>query len=131
MMPGAKGLNPHELAHMWEKDFLPRHDMRIEGRIVRVHSTKQSVGIKKSPELQIPGTFFKVVRPAAHLFALFLWLLRSGIPCVDLSLLLIDDCFVIRVREEGSVMLTLSSGVRCADCLCTVRIVDNDGRTLL
>ena len=72
-----------------------------------------------------------MVRHAAHLFVLFLWLLCSGIPCVDLSLLLIDDCFVIRVREEGSVMLPLSSGVRCADCLCTVRIVDNDGRTLL
>ena len=79
---------------------------------MRVHSTKQSVGIKKSPELQIPGTFFKVVRRRAHLFVLFLWLLCSGISRVDLSLLLIDDCFVIRVREEGSVMLTLSSGVR-------------------
>ena len=95
-----------------------------------MHRTKQSVGIKKSPESEVPGTFL-VVRHAAHLFVLFLWLLCSGIPCVDLSLLLIDDCFVIRVREEGSVMLTLSSGVRCADCLCTVRIVDDDGRTLL
>ena len=30
MMPGSKGLNPHELAHMWEKDFLTRPDMSIK-----------------------------------------------------------------------------------------------------
>ena len=29
-MPGSKGLNPHELAHMWEKDFLTRPDMSIK-----------------------------------------------------------------------------------------------------
>lgn len=57
MMPGYKSLNPHELAHRWVKDFEPRpdmsikvkrklRDMRIAGRIVRVRSTKQSVGIK-------------------------------------------------------------------------------------
>ena len=62
---------------------------------------------------------------------LFCRLLRSGIPCVDLSLLLIDHGFIIRVREEGSVMLTLASGVRCADRLCAVRIVDNDSGALL
>ena len=56
-MPGAKGLSPHELAHEWVKDLMTRpdmsikvgflsHDMRIAGRIVRVRSTKQSVGIK-------------------------------------------------------------------------------------
>ena len=37
MMPGSKGMNPHELAHKWMKD--------IE-RIVGVHSTEQSIGIK-------------------------------------------------------------------------------------
>ena len=57
MMPGSKGLSPHELAHMWVKDLRTRpdmsikmgrkhHDMRIAGRIVGVRSTKQSVGIK-------------------------------------------------------------------------------------
>jgi hypothetical protein len=46
MMPGSKGLSPHELAHKWVKDLMTRHDMRIEGRVVRVHSTEQSVGIK-------------------------------------------------------------------------------------
>ena len=57
MMPGAKGLNPHELAHKWVKDLETRpdmsikvgcqsHDMRISGRIVGVRSTEQSVGIK-------------------------------------------------------------------------------------
>lgn len=30
MMPGAKSLNPHELAHMWMKDLLPRPDMSIK-----------------------------------------------------------------------------------------------------
>ena len=95
-----------------------------------MHSTKQSVGIKKSPESEVPGTFL-VVRHAAHLFVLFLWLLCSGIPCVDLSLLLIDDCFVIRVRKEGCIMFTLTSGVRCADRLCAVGIVDNDSGALL
>ena len=57
MMPGSKGLNPHELAHKWVKDLETRpdmsikvgcqsHDMRISGRIVGVRSTEQSVGIK-------------------------------------------------------------------------------------
>ena len=56
MMPGAKSLNPHELAHKWMKDLEPRpnmsikvgwqsHDMRMIGRIVGVQSTKQSAGI--------------------------------------------------------------------------------------
>ena len=47
MMPGSKGLNPHELAHRWVKDLgtRPDHDMRILGRIVGVRSTEQSVGI--------------------------------------------------------------------------------------
>ena len=56
MMPGAKGLSPHELAHKWVKDLGTRpdmsikvgcisHDMRISGRIVRVRSTEQSAGI--------------------------------------------------------------------------------------
>ena len=54
MMPGSKGLNPHELAHRWVKDLGGRpdmsikvgcisHDMRIFGRIVGVRSTEQSV----------------------------------------------------------------------------------------
>ena len=46
MMPGAKGLKPHELAHKWLKDLGTRHDMRILGRIVGVQSTEQSAGIK-------------------------------------------------------------------------------------
>ena len=56
MMPGSKGLNPHELAHRWVKDLgtgpdmsikvgCISHDMRILDRIVRVRSTEQSVGI--------------------------------------------------------------------------------------
>ena len=56
-MPGSKGLSPHELAHRWVKDLETHpdmsikakrqlHDMRISGRIVRVRSTKQSVGIQ-------------------------------------------------------------------------------------
>ena len=56
MMPGSKGLSPHELAHRWVKDLRARpdmsikvgrkhQDMRIAGRIVGVRSTKQSVGI--------------------------------------------------------------------------------------
>ena len=59
MIPGAKGLNPHELAHRWVKDLGIRpnmrikvgrmpHDIRIWGRIVGVRSTKQSVGIIES-----------------------------------------------------------------------------------
>ena len=58
-MPGSKGLSPHELAHKWVKDLGTRpdmsikvgcisHDMRISGRIVRVRSTEQSVGIVAS-----------------------------------------------------------------------------------
>lgn len=71
MMPGSKGLNPHELAHRWMKDLGTRpdmeqniqwmfvllrpkrsvdikverklHDMRMLGRIVKVRSTEQSV----------------------------------------------------------------------------------------
>ena len=46
MMPGSKGLSPHELAHRWVKDLRTRPDMRILGRIVGVRSTEQSVGIK-------------------------------------------------------------------------------------
>ena len=57
MMPGGKGLSPHELAHKRVKDLGPRpdmsikvgwqsHDMRILGRIVGVRSTEQSVGIQ-------------------------------------------------------------------------------------
>ena len=30
MMPGAKGLNPHELAHMWAKDLEARPNMSIK-----------------------------------------------------------------------------------------------------
>ena len=61
-MQVSKGLNPHELAHKWMKDLGTRpnmslkvgwqsHDMRIEGRIVRVRSTEQSVGINKWSDL--------------------------------------------------------------------------------
>ena len=46
MMPGSKGLSPYELAHKWVKDLRTRPDMRIDGRIVGVRSTEQSVGIK-------------------------------------------------------------------------------------
>ena len=46
MMPGSKGLSPHELAHRWVKDLRTRPDMRMLGRIVGVRSTEQSVGIK-------------------------------------------------------------------------------------
>ncbi len=55
MIPGSKGLSPHELAHKWVKDLGTRpdmsikvglsRDMRILGRIVGVRSTEQSVGI--------------------------------------------------------------------------------------
>ena len=62
MMPGAKGLSPHELAHKRVKDLGPRpdmsikvgwqsHDMRILGRSVRVRSTEQSVGINRWSDL--------------------------------------------------------------------------------
>ena len=30
MMPGSKGLSPHELAHMWVKDLRTRPDMSIK-----------------------------------------------------------------------------------------------------
>ena len=71
MMPGSKGLSPHEFTHKREKDLGTRpdmeqniqwmfallrpkrsvdikverkfHDMRMLGRIVRVRSTEQSV----------------------------------------------------------------------------------------
>ena len=33
MMPGSKGLNPHELAHKWMKELGSRPDMRISGRL--------------------------------------------------------------------------------------------------
>ena len=50
MMPGSKGLSPHELAHKWVKDLRTRPDMSISwddnpticeywGRIVGVRST--------------------------------------------------------------------------------------------
>lgn len=56
MMPGSKGLSPHELAHKRVKDLGTRpdmsikagyisHDMRISGWIVEVRSTEQSTGI--------------------------------------------------------------------------------------
>ena len=51
MMPGGKGLSPHELAHKRVKDLGPRHDMRILGRIVGVRSTEQSVGINRWSDL--------------------------------------------------------------------------------
>ena len=30
MIPGSKGLSPHELAHKWVKDLLTRPDMSIK-----------------------------------------------------------------------------------------------------
>ena len=33
MIPGSKGLNPHELAHKWVKDLLTRPDMSIKGAV--------------------------------------------------------------------------------------------------
>ena len=30
MMPGSKGLSPHELAHRWVKDLMTRPDMSIK-----------------------------------------------------------------------------------------------------
>ena len=59
MMPGSKGLTPHELAHKWMKDLGLRPDMeqniqwmfvlhrskRILERIVEVRRTEQSVDI--------------------------------------------------------------------------------------
>lgn len=56
MIPGSKGLKPPVLAQRWCNDLGIRpnmsikverklHDMRIVGRIVGVHCTKQSVGI--------------------------------------------------------------------------------------
>ncbi|EDR47689.1 hypothetical protein DORFOR_00767 [Dorea formicigenerans ATCC 27755] len=30
MMPGSKGLNPHELAHKWMKDLGTRPNMSLE-----------------------------------------------------------------------------------------------------
>ena len=30
MIPGSKGLNPHELAHRWVNDLVPRPDMSIK-----------------------------------------------------------------------------------------------------
>ena len=30
MIPGSKGLNPHELAHSWVNDLVTRPDMRIK-----------------------------------------------------------------------------------------------------
>ena len=53
MMPGSKGLSPHELAHKWVKDLGTRsdmsikvgcisHDMRISGRIAGVRSNPQA-----------------------------------------------------------------------------------------
>ena len=30
MMPGSKGLSPHELAHKWAKDLRTRPDMSIK-----------------------------------------------------------------------------------------------------
>jgi len=30
MMPGSKGLSPHELAHRWVKDLRTRPDMSIK-----------------------------------------------------------------------------------------------------
>ena len=32
MMPGSKGLKPHELAHKWLKDLGTRPDMSIKAR---------------------------------------------------------------------------------------------------
>ena len=51
MMPGSKGLNPHELAHKWVKDLGIRpdmsvkvgcisHDMRISGRVLRASDAR-------------------------------------------------------------------------------------------
>ena len=56
MLPGLKGLSPHELVHKRVKDFGTRsgmsikvgcisHDMRILGRSAGVQSTEQSAGI--------------------------------------------------------------------------------------
>ena len=47
MMPGSKGLNPHELAHRWMKDLGTRSDMEqnIQWMFVLLRP-KRSVDIK-------------------------------------------------------------------------------------
>ncbi len=46
MIPGSKGLNPHELAHRWGRDLGPATICEYWGRIVGVRSKEQFVGIK-------------------------------------------------------------------------------------
>ena len=76
VVPGAKGLSPHELAHKWVKDLgtcpdmsikvgCISHDMRIPGRIVRVRSTEQSAGIvvgEFCPNIQVIKEELKCVK---------------------------------------------------------------------
>ena len=52
MMPGSKGLNPHELAHRWMKDLGTRPDMEqnIQWMFV-LHRPKRSVDIKVERQL--------------------------------------------------------------------------------
>ena len=92
MMPGSKGLNPHELAHRWVKDLGGRpdmsikvgcisHDMRILGRIVGVQSTEQSAGI-------IVGVFC----PQHHLIVLW---------CIPQLVFLPFPDFDVSVQEDN------------------------------
>ncbi len=42
MIPGSKGLSPHELAHRWVKDLRTRPDMSI--KVGRKHHDMRMVG---------------------------------------------------------------------------------------
>ena len=57
--------------------------------------------------------------------------LRCSITGIDLGLLLVDHRFVVRIGKEGCIMLTLASGVWCADSLRAIRIIDDDSGALL
>ena len=43
MIPGSKGLSPHELAHRWVKDLRPRPDMSI--KVGRKHHDMRMFGM--------------------------------------------------------------------------------------
>ena len=64
MIPGSKGLNPHELAHRWVKDLGTRHDMRILGELWECLARNNSQVLKSG--IFDPDIIYMLLRKMQH-----------------------------------------------------------------
>ena len=64
MIPGSKGLNPHELAHRWGRDLGTRHDMRILGE--NCGSAQHGTIRRYQSRGLLPPTSYMLLRKKQH-----------------------------------------------------------------